>query len=136
MDLFGDTFTQPHCAGLQKRLLNAAHGFTEFWDAWPRHTRKVAKQQCLDKWARLHCADEATLIVAHVRWMQTQDDWLRDQGRYIPAPLVYLNQRRWDGWEPEPERPKRADPLEEIKNHKGSAIPPEIRAKMAQLRGK
>lgn len=136
LDLFGDMNTTPSCAGLKNRVKNAAHGFNEFWEAWPSHTRKVAKKQCLDKWARFECADEATLIVQHVNWMKTQDDWLKDSGKFIPAPMVYLNQRRWDGWEPPKESPKRPTALDEIKAHQGVAPNAEIRAKLAELRRK
>lgn len=96
-DLFGDTLTQPLCAGLAKRSDNAAAGFAEFWHAWPRGPRKVAKQQCLNKWAKLYCADEWSRIVAHVEQMKRSKDWTKDDGAFIPAPLVYLNQRRWEG---------------------------------------
>lgn len=134
LDLFGETNTRPECAGLSKRLLNAAHGFAEFWAAWPAGIRKVAKKQCLDKWARFECCTEASHIVQHVEWMKGQEAWLKDAGRFIPAPLVYLNQRRWEGWEPEPERPKRPTALDEIKSHQGVKPSAEMLARMAAIR--
>lgn len=134
MDLFGDTITKPAPTASRKSLINAAHGFAEFWEAYPRTNRKVAKQQCLDKWARYGCAEQASLILAHVEWMKTQEDWTKDQGRFICAPLVYLNQQRWDGWEPPKAQPKRQDVLEVIKAHKGAPMPPEIRERLAALR--
>jgi hypothetical protein len=136
MDLFGDTITQPECAGLKRRLLNAAHGFPEFWKAYPPGPRKVAKKQCLDKWARLECAEQASHILAHVEWMKTQPDWTKDGGAFICAPLVYLNQQRWEGWEPPPVVPKKPDALAEIKAHKGAPMPENVRAKLDELRGK
>jgi len=135
-DLFGDTVTQPECAGLKTKTYNAAQGFAEFWEAWPAHMRKVAKKQCLNKWAIEECALDAALIVKHVEWMKGQEAWLKDAGKFIPAPMVYLNQRRWDGWKPEPERPKKPTALDEIKAHKAAPIPPEIRARMASLLNK
>ena len=30
---------------------------------------------------------------------KTTNDWRKDNGAFIPAPLVYLNQQRWDGAE-------------------------------------
>lgn len=95
-DLFGDTVTTPRGA-VAKNLINAAHGFPEFWQAWPRGPRKVAKQQCLDKWAKYGCAANATHIVQHVEAMKRSEDWTKANGAFIPAPLVYLNQQRWDG---------------------------------------
>lgn len=135
MDLFGDTNTQPKCAGLGRRLINAAHGFLDFWQAYPAGPRKVAKKQCLDKWARYECADHAAHILAHVQWMKTQPDWLKDNGAFVCAPMVYLNQRRWEDWTPEPERPKKPDALEIIKAHQGAAPSDETRRKIRELLG-
>jgi hypothetical protein len=78
-------------------------GFEEFWKAWPknseRYTRKGAKAECLKRWkARFH-ESQAGQIVKHVEWLKTTADWLKDGGAFIPAPLVYLNQQRWDGAE-------------------------------------
>jgi len=74
-------------------------GFDKFWAAWPRSTRKGAKASCLAKWKKGYyetCADQ---IIKHVEWMKTTDDWRKQNGAFIPAPLVYLNQQRWDGAE-------------------------------------
>lgn len=97
LDLFGDEVTAPRCAGLHRRQENAAAGFAEFWQAWPRGPRKVAKQQCLNKWAKYECADRAAHIIGHVEQMKRSPDWTKENGAFIPAPLVYLNQRRWEG---------------------------------------
>lgn len=129
-DLFGDTVTSPQTVPA-KNVLNAAWGFPEFWAAWPSGPRKVAKQQCLNKWATLGCASEASHIRAHVEWMKTQDEWLRG---FVPMPMTYLNQRRWDEWEPPKPTPKQPDALTIIKAHKGVKPSAEIRAKIAQLR--
>ena len=76
-------------------------GFTAFWAAWPANTqtysRKGAKGECLKKWHSLGCEVQAAHIVAHVGWLKTTADWQKNGGEYIPAPLVYLNQQRWDG---------------------------------------
>jgi hypothetical protein len=80
-----------------KRELAELPGFEKFWETWPRSTRKQAKGKCLEIWkkARAEClADE---VLAHVKALAASDEWRRDGGRYIPAPLVYLNQRRWEG---------------------------------------
>ena len=129
-DLFGDTFTRPVCAGLDKRQDNAAAGFLEFWQAWPKGPRKVAKVQCLDKWARLECADCAELILRHVEWLKTQDDWLRG---FVPLPMTYLNQRRWLDWDP-PVVSAVPDALAVLKAHKGDPMPESVRQRLKHLR--
>lgn len=71
-------------------------GFDGFWNAWPSSPRKVAKRQCLDKWRTRKCAAIADSIIAHVEGMKKSEKWLERGGKFIPAPLVYLNQDRWE----------------------------------------
>jgi hypothetical protein len=133
-DLFGDTITTPTIR--PKSDKNAAMGFAEFWAAWPSGTRKVAKQQCCDKWARYDCCEVWQHIVAHVEWLKTQDDWLKDNGAFICAPLVYLNQQRWVDWEP-PKPVNRGKSLSEILDERDKMavpMPEHIREKLKQLR--
>ena len=134
-DLFGDTVTAPEMSQTtaKKSVINAAHGFDAFWKAWPTGPRKVGKQDCLNRWARNFCAEQASHIIAHVEYLKTTPDWL--EGR-IPMPATYLNQKRWDGWEQEPDRQKAPDALEQIKAHKGAPMPENIREKLNQLRRK
>jgi hypothetical protein len=139
-DLFGDIVTAPQCAASALRLStrNAAEGFAEFWKAWPRSPRRVAKQQCLDKWARYGCAEQGGKIIAHVEWMKTQDDWLRDSGRFICAPLVYLNQQRWLDWEPPAPAAPRPDALAKILADEKNAAKPSasVRQWIAKVLGR
>ena len=73
--------------------------FETFWQAFPKNPRKGGKSLCLAKWNKLKLDAQAEQIVAHVTWMATTNDWKKDNGAYIPAPLVYINQMRWDGAE-------------------------------------
>jgi len=73
--------------------------------------------------------------------MKTTDAWRKDNGAFIPAPLVYLNQQRWDGAEiPESFGVKveaQIDPALakiEADRKKASPMPEHIRAKLAELR--
>jgi hypothetical protein len=76
-------------------------GFEAFWQAWPSNTqtysRKGCKAECRKRWIKHHHETQAEQIVKHIEWLKTCADWLKDGGAYIPAPLVYLNQQRWDG---------------------------------------
>lgn len=85
--------------------------FERFWTAWPKHERKQAKGKCSSLWRQKGFDQQAVAILAHVEALKRSADWLKEEGRYIPAPLVYLNQRRWEGAEaPEPQGPKVAMP--------------------------
>jgi hypothetical protein len=73
--------------------------FDEFWAVWPKGMRKVSKQLCERKWKNRCMDDEAETIIAHVKYMKTTQDWRKDDGAFVPMPLTYLNQMRWDGAE-------------------------------------
>ena len=138
LDLFGDSNTSPCIPSSRKipNLVNAAYGFTEWWSAWPAGPRKVAKKQALDKWARFECASSASHILAHTEWMKTQPDWLKDNGAFICAPLVYLNQQRWVDWTPPVKTTPKNDVLAEIKAHKGTKPNAAVKAEIERVRGK
>lgn len=72
-------------------------GFSEFWEAWPASDRKQAKGKCLEAWKKSGCEKVKDEIIRHVGRMKACDDWRKNGGAFIPAPLVYLNQRRWEG---------------------------------------
>ncbi len=74
-------------------------GFAEFWKTWPSNDRKQAKGKCLEAWKKAHAERDAALILAHVASLKTTATWRDKGGQFIPAPLVYLNNRRWEGAE-------------------------------------
>lgn len=70
-------------------------GFVEFWSIYPK-TRRVAKRDCLKKW-KLHKFEAiADRIIADVRRQSASEQWTKDEGRFVPMPSTYLNQRRWE----------------------------------------
>jgi len=73
--------------------------FEDFWAAWPKSVRKGGKSTCLSKWNKFKLDAQADQIIKHVEWMKTTDAWKKANGDFIPAPLVYINQMRWDGAE-------------------------------------
>lgn len=113
-------------------------GFERFWKAWPASTRKGAKSECRKKWEKHYCETQTDQIIKHVEWLKTTEQWIKSNGAFIPAPLVYLNQQRWDGAEVPEIKPKEViDPaLAKIEADRKKAVPiPEhIRAKLAELR--
>jgi uncharacterized protein YdaU (DUF1376 family) len=71
-------------------------GFQLFWKAWPRHFRKSGMSKCAEKWASLECEKVADKIIAALEAYKTSHDWVREDGQYVPAPIVWLNQHRWE----------------------------------------
>lgn len=73
--------------------------FARFWLAWPASNRKGGKAQCAQRWRKGDFDKCSAEIIAHVETMKLSIDWRKDGGAFIPAPLVYLNGKRWDGAE-------------------------------------
>ena len=113
-------------------------GFEKFWKAWPASTRKGAKSECRKKWEKHYCETQSDQIIKHVEWLKTTEQWIKSNGAFIPAPLVYLNQQRWDGADiPEIKVKPLIDPaLAKIDadNKKAAPMPEHIRARLAELR--
>jgi hypothetical protein len=67
--------------------------------------------------------------------MKTTDMWLKSNGQFIPSPIVYLNQMRWDGAEI-PEIKPTENVVARIDSERAQAVPmPEkVRQKLAELR--
>lgn len=77
----------------------AGSRFPEFWAAWPKHPRKVNRKACKKVWARERLDAKADEIVAAVEAFKTSEGWRKEGGQFIPAPLVWLNQERWEAAE-------------------------------------
>ena len=72
-------------------------GFVRFWSIWPKHPRKEAKGECAKAWEKAGAENIADTVIAHVERKKVSKEWTKDGGEYVPAPLVYLNQKRWQG---------------------------------------
>jgi hypothetical protein len=109
--------------------------FEQFWKAYPSTPRKGGKAKCKQVWDKTYCDTQAEQILKHINWLKTTEQWLKLNGAFIPAPLVYLNQQRWDGAEvPEIKRTETA--LEAIEKSRAMSVPmpDDIRAKLQALR--
>ena len=115
-------------------------GFEQFWNAYPKCIRKGEKSACKKKWAENYYFYQLKTILNHLEWMKTTTQWLQDNGAFIPAPKVYLNQMRWDGAEvPEMQSKSQIDPaLAKLEQDRQKAVsmPDHIREKLAALRGR
>jgi uncharacterized protein YdaU (DUF1376 family) len=78
---------------IQNKNINTSSKFDEFWNAWPASKRKVAKSECQKKWAKAGLDSVAETIIAQVNALKVTDQWT---GGFEPAPLTYINQRRWE----------------------------------------
>jgi uncharacterized protein YdaU (DUF1376 family) len=69
--------------------------FSEFWKEWPDHKRKADKAGCERKWNDMKPEEQSAAMAGLAKW-KTSNDWKKDNGQFIPAPKVWLNQRRWE----------------------------------------
>ena len=77
----------------EKTISSQATRFNDFWSAWPSSKRKVGKGACEAKWQRLGLDPLADQIIASVARLKGSEQWTSG---FEPAPLTYLNQKRWE----------------------------------------
>lgn len=71
-----------------------ADGFDRFWSAYPRKVGKAKAQAAFAKLA----PDQELLahILEAIEKARQSDQWMRDNGQYIPYPATWLNGCRWE----------------------------------------
>ena len=85
---------KPTCSPSASGAVN--DGFATFWNAYPK---KVGKGAAEKAWKKLK-PDLPTVLKAIERTRATEQ-WRKDNGQFIPHPVTWLNQRRWEDDEPE-----------------------------------
>ena len=70
-------------------------GFERFWAAWPKHPRKRAKSKCGALWTQHHLEAKAEHVLAVLERDKASEMWTKQQGQFIPAPVVWLRGMRW-----------------------------------------
>lgn len=72
--------------------------FPEFWAMWPSTDRKAGKAECAKRWKARKLDAVADQILGHVAALKHTKKW---QEGFEPAPLTYINQKRWEDGLPE-----------------------------------
>jgi hypothetical protein len=88
-------------------------GFDAFYSAYPNKPGPAAARKC---WTKIK-ADEVPAIMVSVERHKATEAWQKENGKYIPLPSTFLNQRRWEAEikanaETDDEDPHRWDHLE------------------------
>lgn len=76
-----------------KKILATSSRFEDFWKIWPASPRKVGKSTCEAKWRSQALDPLADQIIASVTHLKASEQWIKG---FEPAPLTYINQRRWE----------------------------------------
>jgi hypothetical protein len=75
--------------------------FTKFWEAYPsKCPRKVDKKKCFDKFVRIFkdskdVEDKFGRVMSGLKVWCESELWNTDGGKFIKAPLVWLNGTCW-----------------------------------------
>jgi hypothetical protein len=86
---------------IEKQKEEEASAFAQFWEAYPR---KVGKAPALKKWTKCKLSKHLVWILDDLKfrcetvqpngWVDRKTNKLN--GSYIPHPITYLNQERWE----------------------------------------
>lgn len=78
----------------KKEKNNYTDEFDQFWKAYPR---KEKKAEALKSFKKIS-PDQELLdrMISDVQARSHTEDWTKDEGKWIPHPTTYLNQRRWE----------------------------------------
>ena len=68
--------------------------FSEFWNEYPKKVGKGAAEKAFKQIAPTVELFQA--IQAAIKAQRNSEQWAKDNGRYIPNPATWLNQRRWE----------------------------------------
>jgi hypothetical protein len=82
--------------GRERKTKETQTRFEDFWSAWPKSDRKQDKAKCHEKWVDLNLDTLLVKILADVEAKKLTRKWQDDDGKFIEAPLVYLNNKRWE----------------------------------------
>lgn len=82
--------------------------FDEFWQAWPPHRRKADRKKCRAIWDRQDLDAKADEILVSLEAWKRSADWAKEDGNFIPAPMTWLNQERWEAATPKRARGRSA----------------------------
>lgn len=68
--------------------------FELFWKEYPKKVNKFKSEEWFNK---NNLTDEQfDLIMTKLKRFKDTSDWKKDNGKYIPYPITWLNQKRWE----------------------------------------
>lgn len=68
--------------------------FLQFYNEYPKH---IGKEPAWKAWQKLNGSrpDLSTMLLK-INEMKKSEDWTKDNGKFIPHPATWLNQKRWE----------------------------------------
>lgn len=72
--------------------LNSSSDFEQFWESYPK---KKGKKAAVKAWKQAKDRPSLDVILQAIDKQKQSDDWLKENGQFIPHPTTWLNQGRW-----------------------------------------
>lgn len=74
--------------------------FEAFWASYPK-PRRVGKGGAWKAWVKAGCSKvDQALLLAALEAAKKTEQWIKDGNQYAPLPATWINQRRWEDYEP------------------------------------
>lgn len=78
------------CSSNAPSMTNQHAGFDEFWAAYPR---RVGRGKAEESWRKMK--PPLDVCIKTLTWQKKSTDWNKENGKFIPHPTTWLNQKRW-----------------------------------------
>ena len=72
-------------------VLKVENDFNTFWEAYPK---KVGKGKAKESWEKQK--PDLDTVLKTLQWQIHSDQWVKENGAFIPNPATYINQQRWE----------------------------------------
>ncbi len=87
-----DTKTKEQVRVSSKKITMTEEQFTEFWELYPKKKdRKLSLKKYLTIRPELH-----DKILSALEAVKQTEDWMKEDGQFIPYPSTWLNRDRWE----------------------------------------
>jgi hypothetical protein len=117
MDMNSKTICEPYENHSENVIINKKRGvgkgietslFDKFYKEYPKHQGRVSAVKAFSK---IDMTDDlfADIMASLATWKKSEQ-WIKDNGQYIPLPATWLNGRRWEDELPQ-QQPKRGGSL-------------------------
>ena len=70
--------------------------FEKFWEAYPRCKRKADKTGTSKTFKKYQHEFDLDVLISILEKQKMDNSWIKENGEFIPAPTVWLNQKQWE----------------------------------------
>jgi hypothetical protein len=90
-----ETETETDIRRVELDIFDREKSFTQFWDAYPKCKRKACREKCRERYrANIKTLEDHERLLQALGIDYDALEWSA-KPEYIPAPLVWLNRKRW-----------------------------------------